>query len=73
MKVRQFRYRAQITIDPVEPAPALHPPARQYPSHTRALMIAALPLRADGGPARLLRRRSGGTATSRSVPATMPR
>jgi len=55
MKVRQFRYRAQITIDPVEPRPgALHPPARQYPSHTRALMIAALPLRADGGPARLL-------------------
>ena len=53
MKVRQFRYRAQITIDPVR-ARALHPPARQYPSHTRALMIAALPLRADGGPARLL-------------------
>ena len=53
MKVRQFRYRAQITLDPVEPRPgALHPPARQYPSHTRALMIAALPLRADGpGPA----------------------
>jgi hypothetical protein len=55
MKVRQFRYRAQITIDPVESRPgALHPPARQYPSHTRALMIAALLLRADGGPARLL-------------------
>ena len=53
MKVRQFRYRAHITIDPLR-ARALHPPARQYPSHTRALMIAALPLRADGGPARLL-------------------
>ena len=74
MKMRQFRYRAQITLDPVEPRPgALHPPARQYPSHTRALMIAALPLRADGGPARLLPAEIGGTARSRSVPATMPR
>ena len=54
MKARQFRHRAQITIDLVQPRPgALHPPARQYPSHTRALMIAALPLRADRGPARL--------------------
>jgi hypothetical protein len=55
MKVRQFRFRAVITLDPVEPRPgAPRPRARPYPSHTRALMIAALPLRADGGPARLL-------------------
>lgn len=30
------------------------PPAKQYPSHTRALLIQALPLRADAGPARCL-------------------
>jgi hypothetical protein len=55
MKVRQFRFRALITLDPVEPRPGdLHPPARQYPSHTRALMILARPLRAGPGPARPL-------------------
>ena len=54
--MRQFRFRALITLDPVVPRPgALHPPARQYPRHTRALLIAALPLRADAGPARLLK------------------
>jgi hypothetical protein len=55
MKVRQFRFRALITLDPTELRPgALGSPVRPYPRHTRALMIAALPLRADGGPARLL-------------------
>jgi len=49
MKAWQFRHRAHIRIDPVQPRPgALHPPARQYPSHIRALMIAALPLRQRG-------------------------
>jgi hypothetical protein len=55
MKMRQFRFRALVTLDPVQPRPeALHPHAQEYPSHTRALMILALPLRADGGPARHL-------------------
>jgi hypothetical protein len=55
MKMRQFRFRAVITLDPVEPRPGvLHPPAAQYPSHTRALMIVAAPLRAGVGPARCL-------------------
>jgi hypothetical protein len=55
MKMRQLRFRALITIDPVEPRPGdLHPPAQQYPSHTRALMIVAGPLRAGVGPARIL-------------------
>jgi hypothetical protein len=72
-KVRQFRFRALVTLDPVEPRPgALHPPARQYPNHTRALVILALPLRAGTGPARSSRRRSDGTARSRCAPETMP-
>jgi len=55
MGVRQFRFRALVTLDPVEHrSGAVHPPERQYPSHTRALMILARPLRADVGPARLL-------------------
>lgn len=53
--MHQFRFRAQVALDPVESGPpALHPRTRQYPSHTRALMILALPLRADGGSARYL-------------------
>jgi hypothetical protein len=55
MKVRQFRFRALITLDPAEPRPgALHRPARHYPNHTRALMIVAEPLHAGVGPARPL-------------------
>lgn len=53
--MRQFRFRALVTLDPAEPRPgAPHPPARQYPNHTRALMILARPLRADTGPSRCL-------------------
>lgn len=53
--MRQFRFRALIRLDPVGPrSTALHPPAREYPNHTRALMILARPLRADGGPTRYL-------------------
>jgi hypothetical protein len=53
--VRQFRFRALITLDPVEPRSGnLCPRLRQYPSHTRALMIVARPLRADTGAARPL-------------------
>jgi hypothetical protein len=52
VNMRQFRFRALITLDEAgPPATALHPPARQYPSHTRALGIAARPLRC-AGPAR---------------------
>lgn len=48
--MRQFRFRALITLDRAEPRPsALRPPARQYPNHTRALMIEARPLRGIGG------------------------
>jgi hypothetical protein len=53
--MRQFRFRALVTLDPAAPRPATpRTRARQYPSHTRALMILARPLRADTGPARLL-------------------
>lgn len=46
MKVRQARFRASITLDPVELREVtLHPPARQYSNHTRALMIRIRPLR----------------------------
>jgi hypothetical protein len=49
VKVRQARFRAIITLDPAEPRPALaHPPAREYPNHTRALMVRARPLRNSG-------------------------
>jgi len=42
MKLRQFRYRAVITLDPARPGPSvLHPPARQYPNHTHALVVLA--------------------------------
>jgi len=51
--VRHFRYRALITLDPVHSRPGtLHPPARHYANHTRALVVKARPLRADGGPTR---------------------
>ena len=53
--MRQCRFRALITLDPVRsPGGVLHPPAREYPSHTRALMILARPLGAGAGPGRLL-------------------
>ena len=49
MKVRRSRFRAVITLDPVEPRPAaLHPPAREYRNHTRALVLRARPLRNVG-------------------------
>jgi hypothetical protein len=55
MKVRQFRFRALIALDPVDPRPGtLRPPARQYRNHTRALMILARPLSAGAGPGRCL-------------------
>jgi hypothetical protein len=47
--VRQARFRALITLDPAGPRPAAPRPAsRQYPNHTRALMIRARPLRNAG-------------------------
>jgi hypothetical protein len=49
MNARQFMFRALVTLSPADPP---HGAARQYPSHTRALVIMAHPLRADGGPAR---------------------
>lgn len=53
--MRQFRFRALITLDPVEPrSGGLHRPPRQYPNHTRALVIMARPLRDDTGAARPL-------------------
>ncbi len=53
--MRQFRFRAVVTLDPVESdSGAMHPHSRQYPSHTRALMILAGPLRAGTGPARIM-------------------
>jgi hypothetical protein len=53
VNVRQFRFRALITLNPADPSPGtLRPSAREYPSHTRALVILARPLRADGGSAR---------------------
>lgn len=49
MAVRQFKFRALITLDPARPAAAmLHPPARQYLNHTHALMIHVRPLRYAG-------------------------
>lgn len=54
-EMRQFRFRARVTLDPVESRPAApRTRARQYQSHTRALMILARPLRSDTGAARLL-------------------
>lgn len=51
--MRQFMFRALVTLNPADPPPgAGHSPAPQYPSHTRALVVLAKPLRADGGPAR---------------------
>lgn len=49
MKVQRTMFRAAITLDPVAARQAtLHPPARQYPNHTRALMIRIRPLRNAG-------------------------
>jgi hypothetical protein len=49
MRVRQFRFRALITLDPARPSPGgLHPATGRYPNHTRALMIRARPLRSAG-------------------------
>lgn len=42
MKLRQFKFRALIRLDPAGPGPSLlHPPASEYPNHTRSLMIRA--------------------------------
>lgn len=49
MTVHRARFRASITLDPAGARPAtLHPPAQQYPNHTRALMIRIRPLRNFG-------------------------
>ena len=49
VKVRQFRFRALIVLNPVGPGSAtLNPPASQYPNRTHALMIQARPLRSAG-------------------------
>ena len=46
-------FRALVTLDPAGPCRETpHGAARQYPSHTRALVVLARPLRADGGPER---------------------
>jgi hypothetical protein len=51
--MRQFKFRALVTLDAVQPRTGgLHPAASEYPNHTRALMIRAEPLRAGVGPAR---------------------
>jgi hypothetical protein len=53
--MRQFRFRALITLDPPGPRPGVPcAPARQYPNHTRSLVIQAMPLCCDVGPARYL-------------------
>jgi hypothetical protein len=53
IQVRQFRFRAFITLDPTEPhAGPSRPFARRYPSHTRSLMLHARPMLAGTGPAR---------------------
>ena len=47
--MRQFRFRALITLDPIRPGPAtLRLPVPQYPNRTHALMIHARPLRNAG-------------------------
>ena len=53
MRMRQFTFRALVTLSPARPPDETpHGAALQYPSHTRALVILARPLRADGGPER---------------------
>jgi hypothetical protein len=55
VNVRQFMFRALVTLNPAGTPPRTgHSPALHYPSHTRALVILAQPLRADGSPARYL-------------------
>lgn len=50
--MRQFMFRALVTLNPADTSPgAGHSPVLHYPSHTRALVILAQPLRADGSPA----------------------
>jgi len=49
MKLQQARFRALITLDPARlRLPALHPSGREYPNHTRALVVRARPLRNVG-------------------------
>ena len=50
MKLRQFMFRALVTLDPAGPGPSrLHPRASEYLNHTRSLMIQAPALHdADG-------------------------
>lgn len=48
-------FRALVTLNPADAPPRTgHSPAPLYPSHTRALVILARPLIADGAPARYL-------------------
>jgi hypothetical protein len=49
VKVRRFRFRALITLDGTEPHPRLpRKGRREYPNHTRDLMVEARPLRGAG-------------------------
>jgi hypothetical protein len=51
--VRQYRFRALITLDPAGPCPGVPgPPVRQYPNRTCVLMIVAMPLHGGTGPSR---------------------
>jgi hypothetical protein len=54
VNVRQFMFRALVTLNPVDPSRAGRSAVLHYPSHTTALVVLAQPLRADGGPARFL-------------------
>ena len=48
--MRRFRFRALITLDEAEPRPRLPGKGtREYPNHTRDLMVEARPLRGAGG------------------------
>jgi hypothetical protein len=47
--VRQVRFRALITLYPLEACPeTVHAAAPQFPNHTHALMVRARPLRQAG-------------------------
>ena len=54
VEARRFVFRALVTLDPDPSARLSRPAARQYPSHTRSLVILADPLWAGCGPARYL-------------------
>jgi hypothetical protein len=53
VNVRQFRFRAVITLYPADPHSATpHAASPHYPNHTVALVILARSLRTDNGAAR---------------------